>query len=83
MVAELLAINIRASRDIKGIVVNNIEYKINQLADDTSLFLSDISSLKSAFKILDKFSIVSGLKMNKTKTEIISLGKNKHSDIRT
>ena len=43
LVAEILAINIRSNTDIKGIVINNVGYKINQLADDTSLFITDVS----------------------------------------
>ena len=35
--AEILAIKIRESKQIKGITIKDIEYKISQFADDTSL----------------------------------------------
>ena len=82
LVAEILAINIRNNTDIKGIVINNVEYKINQLADDTSLFITDVYSLRKALGLLDKFALISELKVNKDKTEIIMLG-NKLANIDT
>ena len=55
LVAEVLAIKIRKDTHIKGIKINNIEIKINMLADDTTLFLADINSLKIAISIFNKF----------------------------
>jgi len=63
--AEILAIKIRESKEIKGISIKDIEYKISQFADDTSLLLdgSD-SSLNCALDMLHEFSIYSGLNIN-------------------
>ena len=49
-------------------------FKITQLADDTTLFLNDIDSLKNVLKILENFRNISGLKLNNSKTEILQLG---------
>ena len=43
-----MAINIREDESIKGIKVNEIQIKISQLADDTTLFLNDIVSVKKS-----------------------------------
>ena len=63
------------NKSIKGIMINNTELKLTQLADDTTLFIKDINSLQAAFQVLDKFSEISGLKLNKAKTEVMVIGK--------
>ena len=45
------------------------------MADDTTLFLSDIHSLTQAITNFHKFTLCSGLRLNMDKTEIIPLGK--------
>lgn len=74
LVAETLAIKIRACENIKGIILENHEFKLNQLADDTSLFLNDMSSLINAIELLQKFEKHAGLKLNIEKTEVIPIG---------
>ncbi len=69
LVAEVMAINIRKDLDIKNINVNGTNIKITQYADDTVLYLNDFKSLENAFKLLEKFFICSGLKLNKEKTK--------------
>ena len=49
LVAEILAISVRADSSIKGIKVMNEVIKISQLADDTTLYLSDLESLTFNF----------------------------------
>ena len=75
LVAEIKAIKIRDNEKIKGIKIENVEYKISLMADDTTLFLSDLESLEIAIKEFQLFSQCSGLKLNINKTEIIPLGK--------
>ena len=47
---------------------------ITQLADDTTLFLSDIRSLQISLNIIYTFFKASGLRLNYAKTEIMGLG---------
>ena len=72
--AEILAIQIRDNKDIKGIQINNIQQKISLMADDTTLFLADLHSLSLAISTFKNFEKFSGLKLNLNKTEIIPIG---------
>ena len=74
LVAEVLAINIRTNLNIKGLTTNNCEFKIAQLADDTTLFLADLDSLETAIEMFKNFGIVSGLKLNLDKMEVVPVG---------
>ena len=58
---------------IKGITIGDHEYPINQLADDTTLFINSEDSLTHAFDQIEHFGLYSGLTLNKSKTEIIPL----------
>ena len=71
---ETMAIAIRKHENIKGVKVGNKIFKITQLADDTTLFLKDINSLKVILKMLQNFEKISGLKLNQSKTEILQIG---------
>ena len=73
IVVETLAISIRNNENIKGITVNDEEFKINQLADDTTLYLSEVSSFQKALETLEKFSVCSGLCINREKTEVVPI----------
>ena len=67
--AEVLATAIRKNTNIKGISVNNMEIKLSQYADDTTLILDGSrESLLSSLAMLDDFSKVSGLRL----TQLIS-----------
>ena len=69
---EVLGQMIRNSKDVKGIVINNKEFKLSQYADDTQMFLDGSeSSLKHALTILQKFYQMSGLKINLDKTKAL------------
>ena len=46
-------------------------------ADDITVFLTDVNDIKCVLDILRKFSKVSGLKLNSTKTEAMWIGSNK------
>lgn len=67
--AEILEIFIKNNRDIKGIVIYGIEYKLSQYADDTSLVLDGSSKFTDGIlRVWDYFGDLSGLKINYTKT---------------
>ncbi len=51
-----------------------MKYLLSKLADDTTLFLGDTVSLRHVISLLDQFAIVSGLLLNKGKTQIMQLG---------
>ena len=74
MLVEILALAIRRDTQIKGIQIENKEVKISQLADDTTCFMRDHSSIKAIFKLLKEFQEISGLKCNPDKTEALGLG---------
>ena len=78
--AEDLAIKIRNNNNIKGITINDNEFKLSQYADDTSLLLdgSD-TSLNAALSELSNYARYSGLNINFDKTHVIWIGKKKFS----
>ena len=70
MCAEILGKMIRNNNDIRGIMIDNKEYKISQYADDTQLFLNGSeNSLREALDVLQKFYEMSGLKINVEKNK--------------
>ena len=72
---EILAIAIRENKNVKGIRLNETETKIGVLADDTTLFLMDILSLRNALNVILLFYFVSGLKINIDKSEVLQIGR--------
>ena len=80
LAAQVLTLFIKNNNDIKGIVIGNSEYKMTQFADDTTLILDGTTnSLEAALNILEIFGSISGLKVNTEKTQIVWIGKKKHS----
>ena len=71
---EVLAISIRSNKNISGIKVGNTEIKISQLADDTTLLLANLASVKHALTCLSDFQEISGLKVNIEKTIGMGIG---------
>lgn len=73
--AEVLALRVLYTRDIRGIRVDAYEYKILQYADDTVFVLDNcIDSLQKIFDILNELKIASGLSINVTKSVLFPLG---------
>jgi exonuclease III len=79
VVVELLAHQIRIDKNIKGITIGTTEIKLVQMADDTTTFLEDEKSLENMLEILSTFEQFAGLKLNKTKTEAMWMGKNRNN----
>jgi exonuclease III len=79
---ELLALSIKQNNSIHGINIQGEEIKISQFADDTAFYLqNNIENIKEIFRSIDKFSKISGLKINKEKTEILLMGNTNILDI--
>ena len=73
--AEILGKMIRNNKDIKGIQINNKEFKLSRYADDTQLLLVGAEiSLKEALRSLKQNHIMSGLKINVDKTRALWIG---------
>ena len=80
LAVELLALKIRQNPNCRGIQLpNDQEVKISQFADDTTIITSNVDSLKSHLQVIDWFGTVSGLKLNKKKTNAMWLRAMKHS----
>ena len=73
-VVELLAVEIRANNNINGITFEENEAKISQLADDTTIFLENKTSIPALLRILEHFKNCSGLKANVEKTKAYGFG---------
>ena len=72
---EILGKMVRNDNKLRGIVINNKEFKLCQYADDTQLFLDGSEkSLHQLMFILKKFYKMSGLKINVDKTKALWIG---------
>ena len=71
IVVELLSLHILNNPVIKGLFIFDKEIRLTQLADDTALFLKDKNQIENALSLIDEFSAASGLKLNKSKCEIL------------
>lgn len=86
LAVELLAIKIRDCKDIKGLrhwdALNDAALeamiKMSLYADDITLFLENEQDMFYALSIIEDFSLISGLKINKNKSEAMWLGSKKH-----
>ena len=77
---QIMYLMIMTNKDIRGIFVEGVEYRLSQFADDTTLLLYDKPlSLRAALNTIKIFGSFSGLKINKDKTKIVWIGKKKHS----
>ena len=79
--AEILAKMIKINPGIVGIKFGDIEFKLTQFADDTTLILDGSQrSLQTALNVLETYGDISGLRMNKDKTKVIWIGKKRLSN---
>ena len=65
----VLSIAVRDHEEIKGIAIEQQKTKLLQYTDDTTVVLSKKESAHKLFQMLDKFIKLSGLKLNRSKTE--------------
>jgi hypothetical protein len=74
---------IRENKDIKGIIINNVEHKLAQYADDTECMLEgDKKSFETCLQLISRFGKISGLFLNAGKTSVIWLGSRKNSPVK-
>ena len=86
---EMMAIKVRSTKDIKGINIENcmndnyLQKVIKTLlyADDMTLFLQSKNDVRLVLDALDSFKKVSGLYINRKKSEAMWLGANKTNDM--
>ena len=77
--AEILANFIRRDKDVKGFMTGEVEHKLSQFADDTTLILDGSEgSFRRAIEVLDGFQVTSGLKVNYEKTKVLWVGSAKN-----
>ena len=77
---EILAQKIHENPKISGIELPySCEAKLSQFADDTTLICKDTSSLHESMSVLGKFGDISGLKLNRKKTEALWIGSLKNN----
>lgn len=72
---EILANTIRNDKTINGFQVGEYEIKQVLYADDFTLFMKDIDSINKLQNIFEEFEQLSGLKVNKEKTNCVWIGK--------
>ena len=82
--AEVFAEYIRKCNDIKGICIDKNEYKISMAADDTNIFIDYCEkSLNAVLRALERFSMLSGLKINFDKSMAYYIGMRKEMVLNT
>uniref|UniRef100_A0A3P9IJZ9 Reverse transcriptase domain-containing protein n=1 Tax=Oryzias latipes TaxID=8090 RepID=A0A3P9IJZ9_ORYLA len=79
---EPLAETIRMQAEVKGISLGNMEHKIALYADDIILILTlPKQSIPTTLKAFNKFSSISGYKINFAKSEAMPLGGLTQADV--
>ena len=79
--AEVLANAVRRDEHIGSINIANVECKLSQYADDTTIILDGFElSLSRTLLLLDNYAMSSGFKINYEKTEALWKGSCKDRD---
>jgi hypothetical protein len=78
--AEILVILVQKSREIKGLTIDDTEYRLSQYADDTSLILDGSpASLDASLRLLQFMLKSRDSKLIEKKTNVIWIDSKKHS----
>ncbi|MEM6737394.1 MAG: reverse transcriptase domain-containing protein [Bacteroidota bacterium] len=80
LAAEILALKIRQDAEIMGLSIDNTKFVVKQYADDTTFFLKNSKELKRVLNKINEFSRFSGLSLNNSKTNLMTLGQNSTMD---
>ena len=75
---EVMACMIRENKDIKGLIIANNEHKLKQFADDCICTVQTPESVVILTGSIRRFSNISGLKLNITKSLLVYLGPWRH-----
>ena len=67
LVVEVVAIILRHSEELTGIIVGQAEICLCMFADDMTMFLYNVESVKVVMEIFEEFYRYAGLKLNKKK----------------
>lgn len=78
LTVELLAILVCKSQLIKGLNIAGETITLSQYADDTTFFLKDFASVQLLLALIERFSRLSGLRINKSKSHLLLLGNHLH-----
>lgn len=71
---HLLALYLLRNKNFKGLKLQNQLVKLSLFADDMTAFTPDEASIRFLFSTISKFSSISGLTINHSKTEGLILG---------
>ena len=81
VIAEILALSLRANEDIDGITIKDIKHLLNQFEDDMDIYsLNSEKSIKAVYEELDKFKYQSGFTVSYDKTTMYRIGYLRFSD---
>lgn len=71
---EPLAEVLRKNKAFSGVTIGKREHKVSLYADDLTLYVSDpVNSLSAILDSLSQFGLVSGLKLNSSKSELFPI----------
>ena len=68
---EILFITLRSDENIQGFKIENFELKLTAFADDASYFVKNKKSAEALLATIAKFSKISGLEVNLSKSECL------------
>ena len=81
VIAEILALSLRANEQIEGITIRDIRNILNQFADDMDIFsLCKEASIKAIYQELENFYKQSGFTVSYDKTTMYRIGSLRHSN---
>jgi hypothetical protein len=83
ILVQVLHHMLHKNKDIHGIRVGDKEIKILQMADDTTIFTTNLDDIPKILTTLKEFYEISGLKTNIDKTVAYKLGSNQDFDFPT
>ena len=81
VIAEILALSIRANEEIEGISFKDIRNLLNQFADDMDIFsICTEKSIRAIYSELEAFKRQSGFTVSYEKTTLYRIGSLRHSN---